>query len=396
MTLLCAAMTAPSYAQISGQQYFPPLNSETQVASGLFNIPDGELSHHFSIVLPKGGFLLVEFKNLSYWKDQGAFSKVVAAADMVADNYKDSMLNEQSSKLLEVHVPIKNEPITARLSQSYTNANVLSFTPQGKSILKLGMDTIRVVKNLEEKKVGKETEKVQLRYSFLLKDVSQIHELAQDQQWMTQTTSLIDSVVTVYRDKWKVQDAWYHTLYVNYDPAKDDKQRLVINKRAAETDLSTFGKVTFISASLGASLVRNTWCPNVEIGLGANLYSDAEGSLFTMLSMNTFYRYVEDAPNKFKGFTTTFINAEIGAGSGASAREIASFIPFYRISMGFGVKLNYGQKEYLDPATSGDIYKLFFNYSITKSLTVTPEFCGNFKNNNSATWIGLGIKLRFV
>jgi len=394
MTLLATAMTVSAYAQTSGKKYFPPLRSETEISKELFNIPDEELSHHFSVALPQNGFLLVEFKNLSYWKDNGAFSKVVAAADMVADNYKDSMLNERSSKLLEVRIPIKNEPITARLHQSYDNANVLSFSPEGKAILKLGMDTIRLVKTLEEKTVAKETEKVQIRYTFLLKDVNQIHELAQDKQWMSEISGMIDSVVNVYRNKWHQQDAWFHSLYVNYDPAKKDAQRLVINNRANEEDPGGFKKVMFMSASIGPTLMRSSWCPNAEIGFGANLYSDREGTLFTMLSMNTMYRYVENAPNTFKGYTTTFINGEIGVASASG--QFAPWMPFYRISLGLGVKLNYGQKEYLDPSTSGNIYKLFFNYSITKAFTVSPEFCTNFKNDPTRNWIGLAFKLRFL
>jgi hypothetical protein len=386
--VLCLGSTI-TFAQ-NKNKIFPPIASEKEVVHNLFNLNDDGIKNHFTINIPGGDFLLVEFNTLSDWRDTGAFHNVMAATSIVLDKYKESLRNQLSGKSIYIHIPISGQPITSKFTQSFDNSNLISIEGTDASPLKIGMDTIRILKNIGTKKTDDGVQTVQIQYTFLLRDINRFKEVASNNEWKLQTATILDSVVLAYRKKWSSQDAWYHRLYVNYDPTAKD-QKLIVNQKVREDDkvFPEYDMLT-VSTGFGASLIRNTLCPSVDFGLGYYFYSDKQILTFTRLSLYTFARFEERADKSFETFATSFVNLEIGSES----NNKNSKLPFYSTSIGFGYKLVTKEQINRDPSMSYNMYRLFFNYGLTKSIMITPEFVTNFKTKEKSNgWFGLSIKV---
>lgn len=388
--LLCLSLSTITWAQ-NKKKIFPPITPEKEVVNNLFNLKEDAIKNHFTINIPGGDFLVIEFNNLSDWRDTGAFYNVMAATSTVLDKYRDSLRNPLTGKKVNIHLPISGQPITSRFSQSLDNGNLISIDADGTAPLKIGMDTIRVLKNLGTKKTYDGIETVQIQYSFLLKDINKFKAIAANKQWQQQTAAIVDSVVGMYHKRWRDEDAWYHRLYVNYDPAANADQRLTINQKVQENEkvFPQYDMLTF-NGGFGVSLVRNTLCPNVDFGLSYYFYADKQILTFTRLSLNAFERFQEQPDRSFQTYTTAFVNLEIGTESNSKSSKL----PFYSSSIGFGYKLVTKDQINRDPSMSYNMYRLFFNYGLSRSIVVTPEIVGNFKQKDKYNgWFGLGIKV---
>jgi hypothetical protein len=391
-------MSFMAAAQLSLPLPPKPVRSGQDIIHGLFQIPEQELNYNFTTVLPGGNYMIAGFRRLSDWRPDANLNGLVAIAGHVLDGYRDSMQDGRSSKKLEVHIPISNTPVTSRY-QSWSDPDLVTESAGVRSILKISMDTLRIVKNIAirpPREEGGEEEIVQVQYTFLLKDMNQFRQLAKEVGWQEKTVAVFDSLVAVQRHKWTRQDAWFHYMYVRYEPEAANSKKVLQVRTSLNTGNEVYGNKVFnVDAGFGVLLVRNTICPNVEVGLNWNFYSDKEESAFARLSMNTFMRFEEQADKTFKGYSTAFLNAELGSRSANANTRL----PFYQFSLGFGYMLhtNTGKyREFRDPSMSADMYKLFFNYSISKAITITPEFVSNLKRQNKGGngWVGLGVLLR--
>lgn len=361
-------------------------NTATQMAlqAKWFKSMDDNMQHQFTIELGEGESLIVRFKKVDHWTPVADFNNIFNRGHKVMAAYRDSLLDEQPALSLDINIPATGNHMITRFKRYSESGNLISINDDDVAVLKFGIDTLRI---LQEKRIAGskgETNVADVQYTFLLKRLSNYSAYAQDMQWQSKAAATIDSVVALHRRKLKRPDAPTNKLRVAYDPARNKLvQTAGVNRESR----------SFVEAGLGISLVRNTLCPNVEYGIGVYIHKTTEFSLFAKLSTNTFVRFVETAPDKYKGYGTAFVNLEFGGESGNYSPKSL----FYKTSLGFGYKLINKKSEDRDPSMDKQMYRLFLNYSINKFFVITPELVSNFRNNDrNNSWLGISFNFRLL
>ncbi|MBL7711822.1 MAG: hypothetical protein JNL13_05135 [Chitinophagaceae bacterium] len=387
--LLCAC----SAWSASAQDYvFPEVKDHNKTVRELFEVKDYDLKHHFTIATGKGSYLVFEMERLSAWKGKEDFFRYTETILPVLAQYRDSLTRRpMSTKRLDIHIPVQNTPLISRFSEHMINSNLQALNDKETVALKMTLDTLRIVKKFEDRKIQGEQVPEHFQYTFFVKNLADVKELLADKSWLNHSAGLIDSVVTAYRKEWRSQDAWFHHLFVSYDPSRSTKKQLLVTRQLSEQNgVNTQDMISF-SAGFGAGLVRNTICPTADIGLQLTFYSDHESTFFTRLSMNSFTRFEEQTGQRFKAYATTFVNAELGFGVNRSNTKLKP----YSLSMGFGYKLLNKHQADRDPSLPRYLYRLFFNYDLGKGIVITPEFYSDFASKATTRgWGGLSVTFR--
>lgn len=380
---------------------FYPVRSEEEIMAGMFRIPEEDLKYNFTTVLPDGNYLMIGFRRLSDWRPEANLKGMIAIAGHVLEGYRDSLDSRDGTCKLEIHVPVDHTPVISSFSSRSAHTRLVTESGGARSLLKIGMDTVRILKNIVVRPSSEEEMEeemlVQVQYTFLLKDIRQLLRLSRDTQWISGTAMVYDSLVDARRRKWKRQDAWYHYMYVKYDQNEQDPKKRIQTRTSLRSDEHLYGnRVMNVTCGFGALLVRNDLCPNIDFGLTWNCYSDREATMFTRLSLNSFMRYEEQPDKRFRPYTTSFLNGELGIRSAGSRSRV---MPFYQFSIGFGyfIDFNTGRnKDLRDPSISARQYKIFFNYALSKTVIISPEIVGDGREwgKQGSGWMGLGVHFR--
>ena len=369
---------------------FPSVTDPKKQIENLFEIKSDDLSHHFTIKINNGEYIVFELRKLSDWQGKEAFERSLLAVVPVLVQYKDSFQNLIASKRLDIHIPSKEEPIISRFNQNMINANIQSMLKNESSPLKMTLDTLRIVKKFMSSSNQSENDMVQFQYTFLLKDINNSSNIISNKQWREQTADMIDSVVLHYRNAWSNQDSWHRHLYVVYNPQEPlATKRLSVYARVTEDKGVNTQDMLSFNIGYGASLIRNTICPNIEFGMQFNFYADRDGRLFTRVSLNQFVRFQEQSSSSFKGYNNQFIGVEFGIESNSWNPKNS----FYSTSLGFGYKLANKHVEDRDPSFSQNMYKIFLNYGINRTFYISTELYADFKSRNSS-WFGIALNFK--
>jgi len=378
MASLCLSYMPLTWAQRADE----PRRSSRELQRQWFKT-DGDKLHQFTIELGEGESLVIKFKKISYW-EAADFKNMFNGADRAMAIYKDSLLQEQQTFCLDIHIPANGSHVITRFRQYNEDGNMMAITDEGASVLKLGTDTLNVFQAKSITGANGRVTTGYISYTFLLKKLGNYNTYALDDVWKAKVADTINAYLARHKQQFKRPDATTHNLLIRYNPASNSKTWAL--RKASES-------TTFIEAGLGISLVRNTICPNAEYAIGGYIHKNDEFFLFTRLSVNSIARFVEQQPDKYKTYATTFINLEFG-------RESSHYKPqsiFYKTSIGFGYKLLNKKGEDRDPTMSKQMYRLFVNYSINKFFVFTPELVSNFRNgdrNNS--WLGISLNFRLL
>lgn len=379
LAALCLAGTTPLNAQNG-----TAANSGKPAAGKNWFEMDAEYPRHrFAIQLDNGESLIITLKKLSYWTPSQDFLNLFEQTDRVMAAYKDSIQQEQHTLCLDVHIPANQKNVITRFSPYIQpGGNLATIDGTELATLKTGIDTLRILQLKPAKPGARKAEPGRIQYTFLLKKLGNYETYARDEAWKQKTGAKIDSIVEAY-GKADKPDVRRHSLNVDYTP---ENNNLHLTRGCGANP----GKLV-IDGGFGVSLVRNTLCPNAEYGIGIYLAREEGVNIFTRLSSNYFYRFVETSSNNFKGYSTGFVNLELGGEN----RQHDNNNFFYKVSVGFGYKLTNRREKDRDPSMSKDMYRLFFNYSINKFFVFTPEIISNFgKGDKYNGWIGLSLGFR--
>ena len=374
LATLCLAMTPAAKAQDNehGQG-----KSAAELQKKWFTVDTNLMRYQTTVELGKGEYLLVKFSQLSDWTSGSDFLSVFPVIDKVMKAYKDSLANEQNTQVLDVYIPASQKNIISRFNQYNESGNMMTIGEDGAASLKLGMDTLRVV----QAKAGN----VKLQYTFILKRLANYNTYVRDEHWKKMTADFLDSTVAQHRLRWrKHPNALRHGLYITINPEKNTKH--------VSDSWRMSGGVLTVEAGVGVSLVRNMLCPNYDYGIAASFPRSRE-NMFVRLSASGFVRFVETTPDKYKAYSTNFLNLEVGNESGHDNGKSW----FYKFSVGFGYKLLAKHEEDRDPTMDKQMYRLFLNYSLNKFISVTPDIVTNFRKGDSKnSWIGLSVNLHIL
>lgn len=354
-----------------------PVSAETEVKQRLFELDTLDVNYYFRANLPGDNFLVMEFKKLSYWPGKGNLEQIFKTARDVVYGVRDSFSHPGTSKRIDIHMPIKDEPLTARLFEHNEGGNLLVIKNGESAPLKIGMDTIRVLKTYSETTRKKDKRLAQVQYTFIVKDLEQITVLAGN--------SIIDSIDNVFSSlveeksrKWSQDDMWYHNMDVVYDPLAAGKK-----KRVEIKSVPGFFKGMDVDMNIGISLFRNTLAPNFDIGITYKWLAKEKDFTYVEFSLSSITFFDSWYTTDIGGADVSFANLEIGS----MYNKKNTLIPLYRTSVGFGYKVSdyfpvsvFGQ-GYVYQLFTGQGYRIFFKYSLSKAITIMPDFY-IFRNDN--------------
>ena len=374
LAALCLMMTPTAKAQDNEHMQG---KSAKALQEKWFTVDTNLMRYETRVELGKGEYMLMKFSVLSDWTSGEDFQSVFPVIDKVMKAYKDSLNNEQNTQVLDIYIPANQKNIITRFNQYNESGNMMAIGEDGASSLKLGMDTLRVIQA--------KSANVRIQYTFILKRLANYNTYAHDEHWKKMTVEVVEAAVTDHRMRWKKHpNALRHGLNITIDPEKN-------TKHVADTWRMSGGVLT-VEAGLGVSLVRNMLCPNYDYGISAN-FPRTGSNMFVRLSASGFVRFVETTPDRYKAYSTNFVNLELGSESSHDNPKSL----FYKTSVGFGYKLLAKHETDRDPTMDKQMYRFFLNYSVNRFISVTPEFITNFrKADNKNSWVGLAVNLHIL
>lgn len=378
MAFLCLAITtASAQPEISKT----PVSSEIVIKERLFNLDTLDINYYFRANLPGDNFLVMEFKKLSYWPGKGQLREIFQAAKDVVKNTADSFRNPGTSKRVDIHIPSKGEPMTVRLYEHNDRGDLLVVQKGEQAPLKVGMDTIRVMRTYAEITEKKDKKLVQVQYTLILKDLEQVKTLVNNTA-VEDAENTFDSLVNSKRKKWSNQDLWYHAIDAVYNPVETKpKKRLQVD--GALGLLRGYS----VDINVGVSLYQNMLAPSLDYCINYKWLKKNKEFSYIGLSMSALY-FFQKTTTGTTAYNLTFINLE----SGTLFNKTNTLVPVYKTSIGIGVLV---PNEYSLPGSEDGGFSMFVKYSLSKAVTISPVFYFPADENQSP-FIGLTANFKIL
>lgn len=378
---ICCALNVSAQTVISKT----PVKNEQEVKDKLFNLGKDKHNHFFKVALPDDNFLLIDFYRMSYWPDTSDLQNICDIAASTIDNIQSSFGNANTSKLVNIHVPVSNKPVTVKLKDNDDGTEMMVISKGESSPLKVGMDTVRVLKTYKKTKDKTEDKEVlaQIQYTFILKDLSDMSVIAGNKAIIKDVAETLGNVVKEKRSKWNKQDVWYHKIAVDYKPMEtENSKKLVITNPEPP---GIFKGIDF-GYYIGATLFRNTVAPSLEVGSSYQFPIGGKEFAYLRASFVVVPLFERASQSKFDFFSANFACLEFGS----LINRPKSAVPIYTTSIGLGYM--FSDHPTLKPY---DGYKMFFHYGVTPSIRVTADFyLLNFKGPNDQVWSGLTVAMK--
>jgi hypothetical protein len=363
-----------------------PIASEAEIKNKLFVLPEDNGNFYFRADLPNDNFVIVQFRKISYWPEaKNVLKEVATLASAVVDKAGRSLANKMVTHRIDIHLPINDQPYTVRLREHDDGSKLVVMEDGMQNPLKIGMDTINVLKAYAVTKSKGVEEQVQVQYTFIVKDLSDINKIAASDEILQRAEQTFNGLVARKKKAWTFDNAWFHAVNAEYneDASGDKKLRTQVTRRFALDALS-------IQANLGASMLTTGVNPYASFGLNLKWPDKTNTEYhFVGVSLSTLMAVDIQADRNIINYSGIMANIE----SGAYFRNNKSLIPMHHISAGFGIKIA-GDDH---PLLNKTVYRIFFNYSLSKAITLTPDFYyiqHAANKSNSQTMGGLTLSLR--
>jgi len=372
--ILTVAILCLGFSLRAQDNVIPSLPDNDAMMHSHFKLDDNKINVSIEVVLPRDERLIVSSYGLRSWEDSNALPQIVDAAANVVARITDSFKNSNTTKIVSIHIPIDNSPVTVNYREvSMGNTFVMDMHTQ--SPLKIGMDTIRVLKTFSEKKnKDKSISLRQVQYTFLVKDIDDIAKLQDEKELLTNINHVVDSIEGK-GSKWLDQNRLFSATY---NPLSDKRsERVIINPQDEKYGGLTAGRIGF-HGSVGVDLVRATWMPYVDLGLTYDFESKPNKITYLNLYVSAFDNYTEVSNNQYNLYETEFINA--GFGTRLLINE-----PLNNVGVSFGYKVYTN-----DPSMQGQIIRLSFNVGITPIISVKFSANNNL-THKSQSFIDVGV-----
>ena len=350
----------------------------------LFELSHIQYNHHIKVDLPDDNFLLMDFYRTSYWPEKEALKSIFDIAGKTATMVADSFESALTSKRIDIHAPVKNRPLSVRIKEHNDGTDLVIINYDQQAPLKLGMDTIRILKT--HCAADDDHEKAAILYTFVLKDVEDMNTIAKDKHMIDDIVNALDSAIQQRKKRWKREDTWYHQLGINYTTAAINGQsKLTVDNKGG------FGKGLDAAYYIGASVFRNTLTPFIEVG-GSYKWQNSYGNYgFFRISMSSMPIFERNSSSQYDYYSLGFVKAEFGTLINKSNRS-NTWVPLYQTSMGFGYM--FGDHPSFK---SHQGYSMFWNYSLSSAVRITPQIILLVRNGqDNLIWPGLTISLKVL
>lgn len=382
LLLLVSCSLSASAQQVVSKK---PVKNEQEVKDRLFNLSEDKQNHFFKVALPDDNFLLIDFYRMSYWPDSSDLQTICDIAASTVDNVQGSFDNPNTSKLVSIHAPASNKPITVKLKDNDDGSELMVISKGESSPLKVGMDTVRVLKTYKRSMDKKEDKEVlaQIQYTFILKDLSDMSVIAGNKAIIKDVVHTLDNVVKDKRNKWNKQDIWYHKIAVDYMPmeTENSKKLVITNPEPA----GIFKGLDF-GYYIGATIFRNTVAPSLEAGGSYEFPIGGKEHVYFRASLVLIPQFERVSQSQYDFYNTNFACAEFGT----IINRPNSAVPIYTTSLGFGYMFSD------HPAFENNRgYKMFFHYGVTPSIRVTADlYLLDIEGPDDHVWSGLTVAMK--
>ncbi len=357
-----------------------PVKDERVIKKELFTIDKNEQNHVFKITLPDDNFLLIDFYRMSYWPTPSDLQNITDIGANTAEKVSGKFTNPYTSKKINIHVPIKDRPVTVRLTDNDDGTDMLVMDEGKPTPIKVGMDTIRILKTY---KTEKDEDPSRIQYTFILKDLSYMATLANNKTLMADIAHTIDSVVAYKRSKWKKEDVWYHRIGIFYKPLETDQ-----NEKLSVKNIGSPGifKGLDVDYYIGATIFRNTVTPAFEMGASYKFPDTKNIFTYIRTSLVAMPQFEKVTQARFDFYNTNFANVEIGT----IINKKNTRVPIYTTSVGFGYM--FSNHPSLEPHNG---YRMFFHYGVSPAIRITGNlYLLDIKGQDNQVWSGLTVSVR--
>jgi hypothetical protein len=278
---------------------------------------------------------------------------------------------------VEINIPINNKVLSINYSENGKNKNQLAYKEGSYYRLKTGFDTIRIVKNIAIKsKPLIDSGLVQIQYTFILKDIRDIKQLASDPALMERLGNITDSVINEKRKSWHRQDATSHNLTLTVDANKGDSL-YAYNNRAGYA----YGRHLGLYVAFGAIVYNNQISPYADVSL--SYFFPTRGSMqgFAGFNVNAFGMVSSNARTleTTQGIYVTY-NAELGVCKKGSP------LMAQKTSIVAGIMTIRDEKP---------LFNFGFNLGINRFASMGLNVAGNYKKRDNGGRYVYGINFKF-
>jgi len=294
---LLLSLNQEGSAQLAGDVSIATAPLDKPPPAQMFQLTAEQYNNHFDFRLPNDGRLLVDFLRLSDWGEKNRLKEITDIAAAQARFLKDSFSSAYSTKLLEINVPIDGAIIAFNYGEDLGGKKQMAYKEGNYYQLKTSFDTIRVVKNVRiREKPLVDSGLVQVQYTFILKDLSDIIALSEDPNVMDRIGSLADQEINKQRKRWPRQDASHHTFMLTYDPGAKVP---MTSSNDDGTAMSFIGKRIRLFLGLGATVYTgNAISPFLDESLVYMLPSRSKMQRFVGFNFTGFGFFNSDAEKK--------------------------------------------------------------------------------------------------
>lgn len=362
----------PSFAQSLIDWELEPSASAAQ----LFSLNKEQQNHHFHYRLPDDGILNIDFLRLSDWGEKNDLYAIAQMAAAQAALLKDSFIAASSTKTLALNIPIDKRVISINYKEDNSKKNQLAFKDNAYFQLKSDFDTIRIVKNVGVRsKPLVDSGLIQIQYTFILKDIQDIQKLADQPAVLNDIGTQTDTYLSEQRQKWHKQDAYHHTLLLDYDPEKSAG----IQNNNANKLFPFLGNHVGVYIGFGAIVYENSISPYLDETIAYLAPSRGKTRKFVGLNLTAF-GLLNGASTFFTNRNYATINGEFGI-----CRQTTGLMQ-QKTSVTLGLMIhNQDDKR-------NNLFNMGFNYGFNSFLSAGFNFASDFKKDSKNNFWGVHFK----
>lgn len=339
-----------------------PGKSMAQNPTLSYHLDREQEQYTISADLDKGGKLVIHFARASDWQNELTEMTRIAATQYqyLADSFKDPI----SQKNLFLKMPKDTDLITLQYSEHKNGIPHQMVYKNGQHFaLKTTMDTIIVLKD-----GGKYKDPVylsndstqytrQVQYTYILKDIKDIENIAAATEKLNLMARQIDSIL-------------------QNGPIKKDREKQLTISFSGQNDSQIKVKPTYtindhyvFTMPIGLEVLNGNLGASYDVGYGYIDEPNNKSSFFATLNLSGFL-----LPASSLNFHNFY--SGIGIELGTADVSTGTLMNKYSIGLGYfiGKNKNSGNETVLP-----NMYRLFVNFPVTKSLNIGMDVMSDFK-----------------
>jgi len=349
---------------IAATLLFLPQILKAQSSGPAFRLDREQEQYTVSADLEKGDKIIIHFAKAGDWQSELTEMTRIAAAQYqyLADSFKSLI----SQKNLFLKIPKDTDLITLQYSEDNNDGpHQMAYKNGNHFVLKTSMDTIIVLKDGGQYKdpvyLSNDSSQYtrQVQYTFILKDISDIKNIAANAEMLSRISHLVDSVLKngpIKKDREK-------RLTIAFSNQNDSKGGMIVKPTYAIGDHIT------IDVPIGIEILNGNLGAVTDVGYSYIDEPDSRSSFFGSLNLSTFL---------LPGSTLNFHNIYSGIGIELGTADVSTGTLMNKYSIGLGYFIGKNKKNGNETVLP-NMFRLYLNFPITKNINIGMDMMSDFK-----------------